>query len=315
MSARHGRKKRATMPGLLLRLLAFGLLLMSAGAVQAACEAELGQLAAGLPEGMPRGLLAAQLLYGAVELVEPALPALNNFGSVPVPADTPGYGAVSWLLSRGLLPDSWQADTLDEATWREMLSRFLDWYELELPPTGFPGTDLVAELGRTLDQAGSAVRPVAIVAHDENRVVQFVGILWNWTRYPRLLVKRVPAGTSVADGTGELLSELGNCAVRIGHYASAPVATAWRLFVGSGDSTMYVLASDPGRPAWPLPVEQAEVRDYLEFTAPTVAGLTEFSAAFSGQEIGFGAILSMVTQIRTNVSPFSLGRYLEVPAW
>lgn len=289
---------------------------LTAGA-QASCELELGQLDRGLPADMPAGTRAAQLLYGAVELVEPALPAWQFNATVPLPAEQAGYAAVQYLVGRDLLPDSWQADELDRETWHEMLGRFLGWYELELAETDLDrlnGTDPSGDLAQVLDLIGEAVRPVAIIAHDDNQDVAFLGVIWNWSSYPRLLVHRIPAGTSVRSGTQSVLADISNCAVRFERYASAPVATAWRLFVGSGDSLMYVLAADPWRPQLPVAVEQQQVMDYLEFMALEVNGASQFSAAFSGQEIGLGAILGMITQIRTNVSPVRLGHYLEVPS-
>lgn len=295
------------------RLLLAASLTFAGGTAVAACGPELSQLQSGLPQDMQPGMRAAQLLKGAVELVEPVLPPLNGFAVMPLAPETAGYGAAAWLLERDLLPDSWQADELDAETWQQMLGRFLSWYDLDLPAGQFSGADPLADLTLVLDLVGESVRPVAIVAHDDARLVKFVGVLWNWTSYPRLLVKRVPAGSSVADGPEGLLADLSNCAVSLDHYALAPVDTAWRLFVGSGESTMYLLATDPPRPGLPLPVEQSGVMDYLDFTGVEVAGSLEFSAAFSGQEIGLGAILGMVTQLRTNISPFAIARYLEVP--
>ncbi len=306
------------MNGRLLKLLILlaGIILVGTRAF-AACEHELGQLDRGLPADMPAGSRAAQLFYGAIELVEPALPAWRYHVNVPLAEDQAGYSAVEFLVGRDLLPDDWQAGELATATWQAMLSRFLDWYGLELTEADreeLNGADPVSDLSHVLELVGSAVRPVAIIAHEETREVAFLGIIWNWSSYPRLLVKRVEPGTSTDDGPAPLLASLGNCAVQFEHYALAPVATAWRLFVGTGDSTMYVLASDPWRPHLPLAVEQQQVRDYLEFTAPDVAGVSEFSAAFSGQEIGLGSILSMITQIRTNISPVRIGHYLAVPS-
>lgn len=299
-----------------LRKLLLAAFLVLGPSAAATCELELGQLDRGLPTDMPVGTRAAQLFFGAVELVEPALPAWRFNASVPLSESQAGYLAVEYLVGRDLLPDSWQADELDAATWQGMLGRFLDWYGLDPEEAGLAqldGADPVADLGHVLELVGAAVRPVAIVAHDEADEVAFVGIIWNWSSYPRLLVKRIEPGTSVGNGTGQLLDSLGNCAVQYERYALAPVSTAWRLFVGTGDSIMYVLASDPWRPRMPLAIEQQQVQDYLEFAAADVAGTAEFSAAFSGQEIGFGAILSMVTQIRTNVSPIRIGHYLAVP--
>lgn len=283
------------------------------GTAQAACEPELRQLERGLPAGMPSGSRAAQLLYGAVELIEPALPAWRHQASVPLARTEAGYGAVEWLVGRDLLPDGWRSDRLDDEVWLEMLRTFVGWYGIEPGTVTAGGADLVADLGAVLDQVGAAVRPVAVIAHDSSQEVSFVGVIWNWSSYPRLLVSRLAPGTSVRSGTDGVLAELGNCAVTVERYALAPAATAWRLFVGTGESTMFVLASDPARPHLPLAVSQAEVLEFLQFQADDVAGTGVFSAAFSGQEIGFGAILSMVAQIRTNVSPLQINRFLQVP--
>src|SRR5690554_6145779 len=84
-----------------------------AAAALAACEQELGQLAAGLPADMPEGSRAAQLLYGAIELVEPVLPAWSFNSTVPLESDEAGYRAVSWLVGRDLLPDDWRSEQLE----------------------------------------------------------------------------------------------------------------------------------------------------------------------------------------------------------
>jgi len=156
------------------------------------------------------------------------------------------------------------------------------------------------------------VRPVAVFAHEDGEV-RFSGIIWNWSVYPRLLVTRLPPGTSVADGPAELLEQLGNCAFVPEHYALAPVDTAWRLFAGSGDADMYVLSSEPERPGWPALVSPDDVRDHLEFRADAVGGTLGFAAAFAGQELSVGAVLDMVTKLETNIPPLRITRYLAVP--
>lgn len=250
-----------------------------------------------------------------MELLEPSLPAWRHNVAVPLAPEEAGHSAVAWLLSRDLLPDAWAKGEVDPATWREMLSRFLGWYGLstEGTPLGSAdGSDPVADLALALDLAGAAVRPLAVIAHEDGEA-RFAGVIWNWSTYPRLLVSRLPGGLAVAAGPGSVLEQLSNCALTVSDYALAPVSTAWQLFVGTGDSDMYVLASDPERPAWPEPVARDDVRSFLEFTAGPVRGTLGFSAAFAGQELGLGAILSLLTKIRTNVQPLKVGWYLAVP--
>lgn len=298
---------RALLPALLV--------LIMGSAALAACEAELRQLDAGLPPGMPPGSRAAQLLFGAVELLEPTLPAWHYNGVSPLGPGEAGQSAVSWLLGRDLLPDDWDRDSLESETWQEMLERFLAWYGLtptraELRLSG--GEDPVRDLAAILDEAAAAVRPVAIIAHEDSDVL-FAGILWNWTAYPRLLVRRLPPGLSVRDGPDEVLTRLGNCALTVEDYALAPVETAWQLFAGTGDADMYVLSSDPERPAWPTRVGREDVRSWLDFSAEEVNGTVGFSAAFDGQELGLAAVLDIVMKIRTNIPALRVARYLEIP--
>ena len=94
------------------RLLLLLLLGLMPGAA-ARCELDLGQLAAGLPEQLGEGVLAAQLLYGAVELVEPVLPPWRHNAVVPLEPDEAGYRAVEFLLERDLLPDGFGPAALE----------------------------------------------------------------------------------------------------------------------------------------------------------------------------------------------------------
>jgi hypothetical protein len=168
------------------------------------------------------------------------------------------------------------------------------------------------DLTLVLQGISAAVRPVAIIASDGGSQVAFVGVMWNWTVYPRLLVWRGDR-LSLEDGPLGLLPLISNCAVQVERFALAPVETAWNLFMGAGDATMLVLGSEPARRVGPLVVEQPEVFDYLTFNAAEVRGLTVYAAAFDGQELGFGSILKLVTQVRTNVAPTAIMSFLSTP--
>jgi hypothetical protein len=292
-------------------------------AAEETCRTELSQLAAGLPADMPPGSFAAQLLAGAVELVEPALPPWRWNARVPLAEHEAGFGAVKYLVERDLVPDEWRAGELTGEVWHAMLAGFLDWYGLPPPEPAvtaeFPAADslvrqrVLEDLGAVLQLISAAVRPVAVIASDSAEDVAFVGVIWNWTVYPRLLVWR-GEGLSLADGPAGVLPFVSNCAVQVERFALAPVETAWQLFMGAGEATMFVLESEPARKSWPLLVEQPDVLEFLAFDAAPVRGLTVYAAAFDGQELGFGAILRLVTQVRTNVAPTAIMSFLSTPA-
>lgn len=305
------------------RWLLLGLLLLAGSATglaapEGTCRLELSQLASGLPADMPAGTFAAQLLAGAVELVEPALPAWRGNMRIPLEQNQAGYGAVSYLVARDLLPDSWRAAELTPAVWQDMLGRFLDWYALTLPPLPASASgsltreQIVTDLIEALGLVAGAVRPVAIIASDSGVDVAFLALLWNWTVYPRLLVWRGDA-LSLAEGPENLLPTVSTCAVQVERYVLAPVQTAWQLFTGTGGATMYILGSEPSRRNWPLPVAQDDVLEYLQFEPVEVRGLNVFAAVFDGQELGVGAILRLVRQVRTNVAPAGILGFLSSP--
>lgn len=262
------------------------------------------------------GLDAALALKRAIDLVEPALPPLRLGTSVPLAEDEEGFDVARYLADRRLLPNSWQPDQLDAATWAAMLSTFLSWYELPPVQPGAPGTveELVADVSAALGRVASAVRPAALLATDPangGRTV-FWAIIWNWTVYPRLLVLK-PTGDALAHPR-EILPKLSNCAVSISAYISAPQDTAQRLFLTHNSSRMYVVASDPGAVAgWPFEVPQGQELNAFVYRLPDLRGVDVYAAVFDGPSVGFGTLLSMLPRIRTNISPFNLAHYLEIP--
>src|SRR5690625_7088568 len=101
-----------------------------------------------------------------------------------------------------------------------MLERFLSWYQLEWigGSAGPPSREqLIADLSSALAQVAEAVRPVAVIAHEDAEAVVCVGISWDWTSCPRLLVKRVPEGSTVADGVEGGLALRGSWAGAVEH--------------------------------------------------------------------------------------------------
>ncbi|MEX2536727.1 MAG: hypothetical protein WD273_14115 [Trueperaceae bacterium] len=281
------------------------------------CQPELQQTAASLPADTPTGILSAELLSAAIHWVEPALPPLAWSVTVPVAPDEPGYDAVRYLTERRLLPDGWSARDLSAQAWEAMLSRFLGWYGL--PPVDVAidplPQQLTMDLAAALEQVSGAVRPLALVAADsEDRSrIAFLGLVWNWTVYPRLIVQRPLPGQDLSHGVRPLLEDLSNCAVELEHYIFAPEATARNLFLAHADSRMYVIGSEPELTAWPLLVPEGQEEAYFGFSSPQVSELSAYAAAFDGSALGLRSLMAMMPRLRTNLPPTRIPGLLRTP--
>lgn len=300
-----------------LTLLALLLLALLQAAFAEVCRQELITSLPNLTlERAPTGIDAARALKRAVDLVEPALPPLRSNSEVPLDAADANYAAVRWLADRRLLPSGWQPTQLDGATWAAMLSAFLAWYQLPAVDPGAPATaeELVSDLSEVLQRVGSAIRPAALLATDpaQDGRTTFWAIIWNWSVYPRLLVVR-PSGDAMAQ-PGDVLPRLSNCVVRISAYISAPQETAKSLFLTHNSSRMFVVASKPGQAgSWPYEVPAGEELGAFSYGLTDLAGVDVYAAVFDGPSVGIGTLLGMLPRVRTNISPLSLGHYLQTP--
>lgn len=259
---------------------------------------------------------AALLLRRAVELIEPALPVMRRGGSLPIADGHPVFASVRYLSERRLLPGGWQPEAIDAAVWHAMLGEFLGWYQLSGPLPDEPVTagDLLDDTMATLERVSGAVRPAALLATDpaDSRRLSFWAIIWNWTIYPRLLVFRPEQELRLDDVPGALES-LGNCALRIENYVTAPEETAKRLFLAHNDSRMYVVASRPDMGGWPLLIEPGEELAAFDFSLPELDGVRLYAAVFDGPAAGVGTILGLMPRVRTNMSPLTFFGHLEIP--
>jgi hypothetical protein len=298
----------------LLFVSAMGLLSFALGE---RCFVELEQTFSSLNVDVSESVIAAELLATAVHWVEPALPPLVSSAEVPLEPGDPGYDAVRYLTERRLLPESWQAGELSAATWEQMLSRFLAWYGLPAwEVRSEPAREqLVADLAAALGQVGESVRPLALVASSANdrTEIAFLGVVWNWTVYPRLIIRRPAPGQTLAGGVKPLLEQLGNCVVRVEHYVYAQEETARRLFLSHADARMYVIGSEPELQAWPLLVPDGEEDAYFAFSAAQVSGLAAYAAAFDGGQLGITSLMTMLPSLRTNVPPNRIPGLLRTP--
>ena len=263
------------------------------------------------------GVDAALLMQRAVTLVEPALPVMRPGGTVPLAEGAPGYAAVRFLHQRRLLTQGWNEHELTQETWSGMLGAFLDWYDLNGPLPDAPSTagDVVDDVAVVLERVARTIRPAALLASDpaDGNKLKFWAIIWNWTVYPRLLVVRPDVEVDLGNDPRAVLPNLGNCAVRVTNFVTAPQETAKRLFLTHNDSRMYIVGSQPERSGWPLEITAGAELEAFDFSLAELGGVNVYAAVFDGPEVGFGTILGLMTRVRTNMSPVAFLSHMQTP--
>lgn len=262
------------------------------------------------------GRSAAQLLKRAAELLEPSLPPVQRVVDLPVAADDPDREAFSYLADRQLLAPMWLPGTFSADAWHAALTRIASWYELPVPALDEStpsNNDLLDSVAPIFDAAGEVLGPVAVFAFDPadgSRVV-FWATLRNGV-YPRLIVVRPPAGpVDVQGDTAGALAQLSDCVVTLEKYVYAPADTAERLFLATNESRMVIMATEPPSPQFLLEAPTGEETSYLTFSAPEVADKTRYTALFLGPGVGFGQLLRLLPQLRTNMSPQEIVSFLS----
>jgi hypothetical protein len=149
---------------------------------------------------------------------------------------------------------------------------------------------------------------------DDRDAVAFWALMWNWTVFPRLIVVRPAADVSLADGVEAILPHLGSCALQPTRYLTAPEATATRLFRNVNASEMVIVGGDPTvEQRWPYRVDPGAEVSMFAFEHPEVSDLDRYSAVFVGSRVNPATLLRLLPQVRTNLSPRALLRYLETP--
>ena len=273
------------------------------------CYPELrGTLTDAALEQVASGSDAAHLLRQAVDLLEPVLPPLVSVNAFGLQPGDEGFEDADFLAQRGLLPATWQADTLTVDTWQDMVDGVAAWYDLEPFTTGSDLTRgaLVATLSNLVGAASPRLDPVALVATDDSNrdAVTFWGVIRSDSVYPRLVVYRPPpAGTSLAGGVGAVLPQLETCALRLDNYVFAPATTAQKLFLATNQARMYVATTEPPNASGFIAVPTGEETDYLTFQNAALTPYTSFAALFDGPTVGPGALLRLLPQVRTNMNP------------
>lgn len=306
-----------------MALLCLCVLLATASAQAQVCVDELWQVVRPSAAGPVRGSLspgqaAALLLERMVRLAEPALPASRD-GSGPLEGAGPAAAAITYLHQRHLLPANWSVDGHGASAWNAMLRGLARWYGVDPPAaaaTELPA--MVEEAAATLALISEALRPLPVFATGDGGGISFFAVIWNWTRYPRLLLfppdgLRLGQGNSRAAAT-PVLEAVGNCALRFDDFVFADEEVAMRMFIEQGRSTLRLLATDVDPAATPLrTVEEDEVVRMLRFDHPYLAGAHAASVAIDGPSPSVTTILLILPRLRTSLSPFGLQWYLAFP--
>ena len=267
---------------------------------------------------------AALYLERAVDLLEPVLPPLFTVGDVPVSSEDDSYDSVRFLAERGLLPGTWDADTLAPETWAAMVSGVADWYDLDsaeevvtedvvVPTKG----QLLEDLADIIERAAPQLEPVALLAYDpQGGGVTFWAIIRNGGVYPRMIVQRPPEeSVDARRDTQRALSLLGSCAYSLSNYVSAPADTAQRLFLANSDAQMVIAQADPptegaiGQSL--IYVPEGEEAAYLRFSGAETDTYEQYAALFVGPSIGVPALLRIIPQLRTNMNPREIIAFVQ----
>lgn len=293
------------------------MLLVGVGAAQSVCQDDLRSVQEAHADAPPAALAAALLRRG-VETIEPAYPVTQPRGGAAVDEDAPGAEDAQWLARRGFLADGWQRE-LTPARWQALLEHWLGRYDAgPLSPRGtLTPDDLVADTSAALTEVADAVRPLALLATetDDEGALAFTGVIWNWTPRPRFLLQRPEGRVDGDDGVEEALRRLGNCAVRPRHYLLADAETAASLYLGSEQSRMRLLATEPPGelPERPLDVPNDEAFTYLSFEASAMEGVRLAAVGFEGPGPGVLDTLDLLGKTESNVNPFRFQRFFKFP--
>jgi len=215
-----------------------------------------------------------------------------------------------------VIPADAIVDPLTPEVWRAALGVVSGWYRAAAIASGDPNLPGVAErdLHALLASVARAVRPLALIAWEPGRDAQlaFLGLVWNWSVYPRLIVFRENQG--MGRNLGATARTLSNCAFPVSDYVAASAPVARDLFLAYDIATMYIVGSEPdpgGR--WPEAVPAGEELAVFAFDHPLVADVEQFSAVFVGDPAPVLTFVRLMPQLRTNLTPLAVPRVLATP--
>jgi hypothetical protein len=301
------------------RALAFGIAFALFVTASAAASSNLCSLESMAVHGDdPMGPIVVQAVADALRTLEPSLPRTRLLGRAVDDAADGVERDVRYLAERGLLPSSFDPSALDEASWQVLVEALLAGYGL--PPLRveeqITSETLEAELDAVVARILAVIRPVVLLAWDpdDDDRIAFVGLVLNWSPYPRLVVMRPPDGWTMSDGARELAGRVSLCGAAVRDWVSAPAPVARALFVQhADDAPMYLVGSDPERDGWPYRVPAGEEIAVFAFEHPEVADLERFSAVFAAEPLGIMHVVRLLPQVRTNLSPMGFVRAMQTP--
>lgn len=256
-------------------------------------------------------------LAHVVRALEPALPRSVVVGRLELPDGHPDAEDLRYLRERRVIARGAQVDPMTPETWQSALEVVAGWYGVAAPPGGDPGDParVAADLDALVARVARAVRPAALVAwtpEDADRIA-FLGLVWNWSAYPRLIVPRPDAAPW--DGSlRDAAARLATCAYDVTSYVGAVAPVAVDLFLAENRARMWLVGSEPDLPgAWPYEVPVGEEVDVFAFRHPLVADLDAVAAVFVGDPAPVLTFARLLPRVRTNLSPVGMARVLQTP--
>ena len=258
-------------------------------------------------------------LAATVRLLEPAMPRLLITARLELPAEHPDYADLQYLRERRVIARGAEVDPMTPDVWQAALTEVAGWYRAGAVQAGDPSDPAIVErdLAALVDRVARAVRPVALVAWEpeDRRRLAFLGLVWNWTRYPRLVVYRLdPADDRIDANLGSMARRLDTCAFPVRDYVAASAPVARDLFLAENRARMFIVGSEPDLPgAWPLEIARGDEVDVFAFTHPLVASLDAYAAVFVGDTAPALTLTRLLPFVRTNLSPVGMMRILATP--
>jgi hypothetical protein len=281
-----------------------------------------GSATLSLCEPLPASVTPIAALAAVVRLFEPALPVMLLPNQIALEPSHPDVQDLRYLRERRVFNASAEVEPMSQQAWQSAFDVIAGWYDIEPVAVGDPldPSRRANDVAALVREVALAVRPLALVAWSEDPVVPgaaevgFLGLVWNWSVYPRLIVWRpVEARAPAAGGPLGVAQQLSNCAFEVGHYVAARASVARDLFLARNTATMWLVGSDPQQPDWPREVPVGEEVAVFDFQHPWVAELDTFAAVFVGERAPIVNFLSLLPQLRTNLSPLTIPRYLAIP--
>jgi hypothetical protein len=258
-------------------------------------------------------------LAATVRLLEPAMPRLLITARLELPAEHPDYADLLYLRERRVIARGAVVDPMAPDVWQAALDEIAGWYGAPSVRAGDPGDPgaVARDLAALVARVGRAVRPVALIAwlpEDRERLA-FLGMVWNWSAYPRLVVFRQdPEDDRVHDDFRGMARRLDTCAFAVRDYVAASAPVARDLFLAENRARMFIVGSEPDLPgAWPTEVPRGEEVDVFAFGHPLVAQLDAYAAVFVGDPAPVLTFARLLPFVRTNLSPIGLTRVLVTP--